>query len=27
MLPGRKAGKVTDKLSVDFDVIGYIRGN
>ena len=26
MLPGRKAGKVTDKLSVDFDVVGYIRG-
>jgi general secretion pathway protein M len=25
-LPGRKPGKVTDKLSVDFDVIGYIRG-
>jgi general secretion pathway protein M len=24
-LPGRKPGKVTDKLSVDFDVIGYIR--
>ena len=26
MLPGRKASKVLDKLSVDFDVIGYIRG-
>ena len=26
VLPGRKPGKVTDKLSVDFDVIGYIRG-
>ncbi len=26
MLPGHKAGKVMDKLSVDFDVIGYIRG-
>jgi general secretion pathway protein M len=25
-LPGRKPGKVTDKLSVDFDVVGYIRG-
>ncbi len=26
-LPGRKPGKVMDKLSVDFDVIGYIRGS
>lgn len=26
VLPGRKPGKVADKLSVDFDVIGYIRG-
>jgi general secretion pathway protein M len=26
-LPGRKPGKVTDKLSVDFDVVGYIRGS
>jgi general secretion pathway protein M len=25
-LPGRKAPKMPDKLSVDFDVIGYIRG-
>ena len=25
-LPGRKPSKVADKLSVDFDVIGYIRG-
>lgn len=26
-LPGRKAPKVQDKLSVDFDVVGYMRGN
>ncbi len=25
-LPGRKQSKVADKLSVDFDVVGYIRG-
>ncbi|MFZ4702234.1 MAG: type II secretion system protein GspM [Candidatus Methylumidiphilus sp.] len=25
-LPGHKPGKVIDKLSVDFDVVGYIRG-
>jgi len=24
--PGRKAPKVADKLSVDFDVVGYMRG-
>jgi len=25
-LPGRKAPKLADKLSVDFDVVGYMRG-
>ncbi len=25
-MPGRKAPKVEDKLSVDFDVVGYMRG-
>lgn len=25
-LPGRKPPKMADKLSVDFDVVGYIRG-
>ena len=25
-LPGRKPGKVEDKLSIDFDVVGYMRG-
>jgi len=24
--PGRKAAKIADKLSVDFDVVGYMRG-
>lgn len=26
MLPGRKAPKMPDKLSVDFDVVGFMRG-
>ena len=26
-MPGRKPGKVADKLSVDFDVVGYMRGS
>ena len=26
-MPGRKPGKITDKLSIDFDVVGYMRGD
>ena len=25
-MPGRKPAKVVDKLSIDFDVVGYMRG-